>query len=67
MARVNFSLASGGLITTGLDGHITLVNTAAQKLLERPENELRDQPVHQLFLDPLPLASHNARTSARQT
>ena len=45
---------SGGLITTGLDGHITLVNTAAQKLLERPENELRDQPVHQLFLDPLP-------------
>ena len=26
---------SGGLITTGLDGRITLVNTAAQKLLER--------------------------------
>ena len=28
---------SGGLITTGLDGHITLVNTAAQKLFERSE------------------------------
>ena len=26
---------SSGLITTGLDGHITLVNSAAQKLLER--------------------------------
>jgi two-component system sensor histidine kinase PilS (NtrC family) len=45
---------SGGLITTGLDGRITLVNTAAQKLLERTENELLDQQVHQLFLDLLP-------------
>lgn len=45
---------SGGLITTGLDGRITLVNTAAQKLLERTENELLDQQVDQLFLDPLP-------------
>ncbi len=45
---------SGGLITTGLDGHITLVNTAAQKLLERPEEELLGQPVNRLFLDPLP-------------
>jgi two-component system, NtrC family, sensor histidine kinase PilS len=45
---------TGGLITTGLDGHITLVNTAAQKLLERSEEELLDQPVHRLFLDPLP-------------
>ena len=45
---------SGGLITTGLDGRITLVNTAAQKLLERTENELLDQQIHQLFLDPLP-------------
>ena len=31
---------SGGLITTGLDGYITLVNTAAQKLLERREDDL---------------------------
>src|SRR5271165_115270 len=45
---------TGGLITTGLDGHITLVNTAAQKLLERSEDELLAQPVNQLFLDPLP-------------
>jgi two-component system sensor histidine kinase PilS (NtrC family) len=45
---------TGGLITTGLDGHITLVNTAAQKLLERSEEDLLGQPVSQLFLDPLP-------------
>jgi two-component system, NtrC family, sensor histidine kinase PilS len=45
---------SGGLITTGLDGHITLVNTAAQRLLERSEAELKGEPVHKLFLDPLP-------------
>src|SRR5437867_7622690 len=36
---------SGGLITTGLDGHITLVNTAVQKLLERSEDDLLGQPV----------------------
>ena len=45
---------TGGLITTGMDGHITLVNTAAQKLLERSEADLLEQPVSQLFLDPLP-------------
>src|SRR5580700_9525599 len=45
---------TGGLITTGLDGHITLVNTAAQKLLDRSEENLLGQPVKQLFLDPLP-------------
>ncbi len=45
---------TGGLITTGMDGHITLVNTAAQRLLERSEADLLDQPVNQLFLDPLP-------------
>ena len=45
---------SGGLITTGLDGYITLANTAAQKLLERSEDEVLGQPVDQLFLDPLP-------------
>jgi len=46
---------SGGLITTGLDGHITLANTAAQTLLDLPEKELWSKPVHKLFLDPLPL------------
>jgi len=45
---------SSGLITTGLDGRITLVNTAAHKLLERTPEELVGMPVHQLFLDPLP-------------
>ena len=45
---------SSGLITTGLDGRITLVNGAAQRLLERTPTELVDTPVHKLFLDPLP-------------
>src|SRR5204863_4742990 len=45
---------SGGLITTGLDGHITLVNTAAKKLLASSDRELWGQPVEKLFLDPLP-------------
>ena len=45
---------SSGLITTGLDGRITLVNTAAARLLERTSAELLDTPVNQLFLDPLP-------------
>jgi two-component system sensor histidine kinase PilS (NtrC family) len=45
---------SSGLITTGLDGRITLVNPAAQKLLERSPAELVGAPVGDLFLDPLP-------------
>jgi len=45
---------SSGLITTGLDGHITLVNAAAQRLLERSPAELLAAPVTRLFLDPLP-------------
>ena len=45
---------SSGLITTGLDGRITLVNAAAQRLLERGATELVGAPVHQLFVDPLP-------------
>ena len=45
---------SSGLITTGLDGRITLVNTAAQRLLDRMPTELLGSPVHQLFLGPLP-------------
>ena len=43
-----------GLITTGLDGRITLVNSAAQKLLQRTRDDLLGQPVHTLFLDALP-------------
>lgn len=45
---------SGGIITTGPDGHITLVNNAGQKLLEQSENELLGKPIADLFLDPLP-------------
>ncbi len=45
---------SSGLITTGLDGHITLINASAQRLLERSPAELLGVPVNQLFLDPLP-------------
>jgi len=45
---------SSGLITTALDGRITLVNPAAQKLLERSAAELVGTPVQDLFLDPLP-------------
>ena len=45
---------SSGLITTGLDGRITLANAAALRLLERIPAELMGSPVHQLFLDPLP-------------
>jgi two-component system, NtrC family, sensor histidine kinase PilS len=45
---------SGGVITTGLDGRITLVNRAAQQLLEISEAELRGCSVGDLFQDPLP-------------
>src|SRR2546430_1717086 len=48
---------TGGLITTGLDGHITLVNTAAKKLPHSSDRALWGQPVEKLFLDPLPSAS----------
>jgi two-component system sensor histidine kinase PilS (NtrC family) len=44
---------SGGLITTSLDGRITLMNTAAHKLLDCGD-ELLGKSVNQLFLDPLP-------------
>jgi two-component system sensor histidine kinase PilS (NtrC family) len=45
---------SGGVITTGLDGRITLVNRAAQQLLELSESELYGRGVGDLFEDPLP-------------
>jgi two-component system sensor histidine kinase PilS (NtrC family) len=46
--------ASDGLITTGLDGRITLVNPAAERLLQHSELELLGQPIAPLFQDPLP-------------
>jgi two-component system sensor histidine kinase PilS (NtrC family) len=45
---------SGGLITTGLEGHITLVNPAAQTLLERSEQQVIGRNIQEFFLDPLP-------------
>jgi two-component system sensor histidine kinase PilS (NtrC family) len=45
---------SGGVITTGLDGRITLVNRAAQQLLEISEAELHGRSVANVFQDPLP-------------
>jgi len=45
---------SSGLITTGLDGRITLTNAAAQKLLERSSDELTGSPVRDFFVDSLP-------------
>ena len=45
---------SGGVITTGPDGRITLVNRAAQQLLEISDAELRGRAVADLFQDPLP-------------
>lgn len=47
---------NSGLITTGLDGHITLVNSAAARLFERPVHKLIGDSVQTLFLNPLPLA-----------
>lgn len=46
--------SSNGLITTGLDGRVALVNPSAEKLLERPEYELVGQRVSDLFQDTLP-------------
>ena len=45
---------SSGLITTALDGHITLVNHAAQKLLECTPDQLVGSQVSRLFVDELP-------------
>jgi two-component system sensor histidine kinase PilS (NtrC family) len=55
-----------GLVTTGLDGHITFVNSAAQKLLECGEQNLLGQAIHRLFLDPLPqVDSEHAHAEVR--
>src|SRR5215475_9324438 len=45
---------SGGLITTVIEGKISLVNTAAKKLLSCGD-EVVGKSVNELFLDPLPL------------
>src|ERR1700719_1004237 len=56
---------SSGLITTGLDGHITLANNAAQRLLERTPDQLLGNPVTQLFLDALPNGESQTHAEVR--
>jgi len=56
---------SSGLITTGLDGRITLVNSAAQKLLERTPDQLLGKPVTHLFLDALPNGESQTHAEVR--
>lgn len=56
---------SSGLITTGLDGHVTLANNAALKLLDRVPDEVLGQPVTQLFLDPLPNGESQTHAEVR--
>lgn len=48
---------SAGLITTGADGLIHVVNKAAARFIERPENELIGTSITDLFIDPLPIVS----------
>jgi len=56
---------SSGLITTGLDGRITLVNNAAQRLLERRPDQLLGNPVTGLFLDMLPNGESRSHAEVR--
>ena len=57
---------SGGLITTSFDGRITLVNPAAQELLNRREPELLGSSARDWFLDPLPsVEDERAHTEVR--
>ena len=56
---------SSGLITTGLDGRITLVNNAALKLLERAPDQLLGKPVTGIFLDALPNAESQTHAEVR--
>src|SRR5438309_295865 len=57
---------SSGLVTTGLDGRVTLVNAAGQRLLEHTAAELVGTPVNQLFMDPLPtVESEHAHAEVR--
>ncbi len=54
-----------GLITTGLDGHITLVNSAAIRLLESSPGQLLGRPVEKLFMDVLPAAEQQGHAEVR--
>lgn len=57
---------SGGLITTDLNGHITLLNPAGEQLMETSARAVVGKPVTQFFLDSLPpLGPHRARNEVR--
>ncbi|HET7206630.1 MAG TPA: ATP-binding protein [Terriglobales bacterium] len=59
---------SAGIITTSLDGRITLVNSAGQVLLDSSEAELVSTRIGDLFLDPLPrVGAGRAHGEARFT
>jgi len=47
----------GGLITTALDGRVTLLNGAGQRLLGRRARDVFGMGVDEIFLDPLPRAN----------
>ncbi|HVP42216.1 MAG TPA: ATP-binding protein [Terriglobales bacterium] len=51
---------TGGLITTDLEGRITLLNAPGQKLLERRASDVFARPVAELFLDRLPTVGSTA-------
>ena len=51
---------TGGLITTDLQGRITLLNAPGQKLLERRASDVFGRPVSELFLDRLPTVGSTA-------
>jgi two-component system sensor histidine kinase PilS (NtrC family) len=44
----------GGLITTGLDGRIALINAPGERLLERHGHDLQGSRIDEIFLDRLP-------------
>ena len=57
---------SSGIMTTDLEGRVTLVNAAALRMFERAPRELLNKPIAQLFLDRLPeISSSQARGEMR--
>jgi two-component system sensor histidine kinase PilS (NtrC family) len=51
---------SGGLITTGMDGRVRVINAAGQRLLGRTQAEVVGLGVEHLFLDQLPEPGESA-------
>ena len=51
---------SGGLITTGMDGRVRVINAAGQRLLGRMQAEVVGQGLEHLFLDQLPEPGESA-------